>query len=890
MTDWKPILRSSLPPLSVDPAREAEIVDELAQHLTDTEAAAVAAGATACEAADAARAELPDAQQMARDIAQADRMRPALPPAPPAPRWWSPRGTLHEFRYAFRQLRRAPGYATAVMAILAVALGANTAVFSVVNGVLLEPLTYPEPERLVRVYEGPHTATDPSYVMGPTLTLIRDHARSFESVAGLYTYRPTGADLTGAAAPRRLTTLSVTGDYFRVLGIRPAYGRAFDRSEERPDAGVVVVSFRLASEVCGEARRCLGRTLTVDGAGARVIGIMPVRFRDPISDQADVWTPHVIKTARGDSYVSVLARLRPGSTVESARAEVAGLVAADAADHHERQPTSHVFPLQADVVARSRVLLSVLLGAVSFVLLVACLNIANLVLARGVSRERELAIRAALGAGRLRLLRQLMAESLLLSAGGGIAGIAVALLVTPALLALDPAAIPRVDEIVPDWRVAAFAIALTMATSLAFGLPTWLQLLRRDPERLLQGSGKGSRRGPEHRWFRRGLVVAQVALAVALLSASAVLVTSFSRLATTDLGFTPARVLTYRLDLPTARYPTGASRAALHRRLMERVESIPGVASAGMTSKLPATGHLNRWGVEIVGRPADAADGPDAIAEARCVDGHYFESLGIRLVRGRLLGAEDRTESAPAVVVSETMARSYWPKGDALGASVRVADDAVRTVVGIVRDVRPSFDESPVGMLYVPHTQIADERNWSFTHVVRVAPGAGDLAAAVRREVRGIDADLVVHHEASLEEVVGRNIAGPRFATLLMSGFGLMALLLAAAGIFCVLAYSVSERTVEIGVRVALGASRSAIAWMVTRGAGACALVGVAAGLAGAVAARRLLASLVPGVGALEPLTLAGVATVLFVVAIAACYLPARWAAQVDPVRALRAD
>ena len=891
MTDWSLYLRDHLPPLSKDPARDVEIVAELAQHLAAVEHAALVGGATAEEAAAAARAELPDVQSMASEMAKADLPRAMLPEVHSRERWWSPPAFLQDARFAYRQLRRAPGFAAAVVIILAVALGATTAVFTVVNGVLLQPLPYPDPGRLVRIYEGNEVAVDRGYVTGPTLTLLRDQARSFETVAAVYTYRPTGADLAGGGAPRRVATLQVSAGYFRALGVRPLRGREFERADERKDAAVAVLSQRLAAEVCGGVDACVGRPVTVDGVGLQVVGVVPERFRDPLGDGADLWRPLEIDTERFNSYLTLIARLRDGTTVGAASAEVEALERADAGTHRNPVRLTAVVSLQADIVGGSRTLLTVLLGAVSVVLLGACLNIANLVLARGVARERELAVRAALGAGRYRLLRQLMTENLLLACGGGVLGLVLARVAVPALLSLDPAAVPRNDQIGTDWTVVGFGLALMLVATVLVGLPSWLHVLRHDPEQLLRGSAKGSRRGASPPRLRGALVAVQVALAVALLVASGILVRSFVGLVKTNLGFDSSQVLTFQVNLPDARYGQPERRTALYRDLLGRLEMVPGVASAGMTSRLPATGRFHKWMFDIKGRAGSASDGvAEGFADIRCVDGRYFEGLGIGLIRGRLLGAVDRSDTAASVVISDAAARRYWPKGDALGAGITVGDDTVRTVVGIVKDVRPAYDESAAPIVYLPHSQFADNRNWAMTMIVRAAPGAVDLAGAIRREVARLDSNLVVHHVATLEQVVARGIAGPRFGTLLMTGFGIIGLLLAAAGIFCVLSYIVSERTSEIGIRMALGARRMHIVWTVIRGAGGWAVLGMAGGLAGAAAAKRLVTTLVPGAQGLEPALVAAVALVMLAVAMVACYVPAARAARVDPVCALKAD
>ncbi|MEW5983470.1 MAG: ABC transporter permease [Acidobacteriota bacterium] len=888
MTDWTAIVRQHLREAAENPAREAEIVEELAQHLAQREADLIAAGTDPEDARACVMRDLPEWPRLAADIRLADRPRPMAPPPPPLRARNPLSGIRDELRYAVRTLLRSPGYTFGVVLILGLALGAATATFSVVNGVLLRPLPYADPDALVRVYDRTDRNTG-GYVDGPTLAAVRRSARSFASVAGAYTYRPTGADLTRQGVATRVSTLSVTAGYFEALATAPLAGRTFTPTDERPDANLAVISEALAEQACGGFASCVGRSVMLDGAPTEIVGVMPATFRDPIGETADVWTPHVTSTTVHNHYISVIARLAPGATLSSANAEL-GMVAAalnrEYQGAYERGPATAV-SLHEDASGGLRTTLMILLGAVGLVLLIACVNVSHLVLARGLGRERDLAIRAALGCGRWQLVRQVLAEQLVLGAAGGALGALLAWAIVQALLSLMPGALVRAESVVIDRTVFLFGMTAAFGAAVLAGLPAAARVLTGRLEPLLRSGTQGAG-GGRRRFASGGLVAAQVALSVVVLAAAVLLIGTFTRLSQVELGFDDTGVLAFEVNLPTARYADGEARARVRDELTDRFDAIPGVAASGRVSRLPVSGEFNVWTFRVAGRSDDEL-GDWSPANVRVVDGRYFDALRIPLVRGRLFERTDRADRPGAMVVSEAFVRRYFPDTDPIGKRMRIAGQ-FWTVVGSVRDVHHDHRLAPAPTLYLPHAQMAGERNWALTEVVRLSGSRPDIVTAIRQELAALDPELVVYNVRPLADVVATDLAAPRFSATLMTGFALLGLAIAAMGLAAVLSYTVSERTREIGVRMALGATRGDVGRMVVRSGLTWVGIGLAAGLPAAIGAWRLLGHLVTDVDPPTPKTIVTTALVMLAVAGVAAAVPARRATGVEPVRALRSE
>ncbi len=802
---------------------------------------------------------------------------------------------LRDLRFAVRTLLTKHLSLTLIATLtLALGIGANTAILSVVRGVLLQPLSFHEPERLVRLYHAWDDAPEAEgFVTGPGFVDFRKLTEVFEGLASVYTYSEIGKDLTGGDRPERVRSTWVSNGFFKVLGFQPLHGRAFTRDEELPGVRTAVISHRLWQRRFQGDPEIVGTSLTLDGEPTTVIGVMSADFRMPIGSEVDLWTPQNLElggwNSRGNNYLSVVGRLRDGVTIEQAQAALKVLGARLAEEFPETNTSrfARLVPLHEDVVGRSRPMLYVLWGAVALVLLIACVNVANLLLVHGAGRERELAVRAALGSGRWGLARQLLTESLVLAALGGLAGIAVAVVGIHTLLFLRPEALPRVDAIAFDLPLFLLSAALILGTGLVFGLaPAW-QAGRLNIERALREGGRGGT-GVQLRRLRHLLVVVQVALALMLSVGAGLLTKSFVNLSKLHLGFRTEGITSFQVHLPDVRYGDPEDRISFYQRFAETVKALPGVQATGAISKLPASGRYHQWGFGVEGRPEPGEGEEWPSADMRCVDGDYFEVMGIPLLSGRLLGRQDRADSTLSVVVNETLARKYWPgDGDPVGERVWVAG-SFRAIVGVIGDTRHAHRETTVPRIYLPHDQFAPDRNWALTQVVRATVAAPTLMDSVRRKLAKLDPQLIAHNVRPLTSIVERDVARERFAMLLMSAFAATALVLAAVGLYGLLTYFVQQRRREIGIRMALGARRHHVRRLVTGQALALTAAGLAFGLAGAVVLSRSLATLVFDVPVNDPVTFITMAGLLLVVAAAAGLVPVRRAARVEPLEVLR--
>jgi predicted permease len=794
---------------------------------------------------------------------------------------------IQDVKYAVRGIRGAKKLAAVIVATLALGSGANTAVFSVLHAVVLRPLPYDDPGRLVRVY---HAALgEDSYLRGPDAVSYRERSQSID-LAILYNYSIEGADLTDRPEPERVRIMPVSADYFRVLGAHPLVGQTFERRDERPDARIAVVSERIWRKHLGGSSDVTGRLLTLNGNAYRVAAVLPGDFEDPLEPGVEVWTPLNLQPGGPNSsdnfYLSAIGRLRAGVTLQQAQAELDGIASALGGNGPaiRLRFTAHVVPLHTDTVGSVGPMLWILLGAVGLLLVIACVNVAGLLLARGATRGHELALRAALGCSGLRLVRQLLIESVLLALAGAAAGVVAARTVSSALIAAGPDVIARSAGSGIDRSVFVFSLATAVLTGLGFGVVPALQASRPDIERVLREgarTGIGSRRQTR---ARDVLVVCQVALALMLLVGAGLLLRSVERLRAVELGVRPAHVATFEVNLPAGRYGQPEQRARFYRELEARLAALPDVRTAAAISRLPVTGPYHSWGVRRGDAPADARFLP---AQQRVIEGPYFDAVGIPILAGRAFGTEDIATAPRRVIVSQELVRQLFPGEEAVGRTLRVAG-TVAEIIGVVGDVALGQRMAPRPYVYHSHSQFAGDRNWALTQVVALRGDAPSLIRDARQALAAIDPGLVLHDPRMLDEVIDGGVAQERFALLLLGSFAGLALVLAAVGIYGVLSYSVSQRTREMGIRMALGAPPSSVRALIVRDGGRLAAIGVALGVVTAGGATRGLRSLLFEVSATEPLVFASAAGVLVLAAMAASWIPARAATRADPIQAVK--
>src|SRR3954468_6470785 len=801
---------------------------------------------------------------------------------------------LHDVRYAARMLRRQPAFSIIAIVTLALGIGANTAVFTVVNGVLLRPLPFRDPDRLVQLLNGRHGRLSMT-LSPPNFIDISTQAGVF---AGATAMTSSSANLTGAGEPQLINGANVTPSFFNVLGVTPRAGRGLvDADGEGAGANVVVLSDGLWRRQFGARSDIVGTTMRMDGRPFTVVGVAPPDLNVPAG--AEYWRPLVFKPrdisndARGAQWVGAIARLSPGVNLEQAKSAMA-LVADRLAREFPRTNKDRAMTaigLQDRIVRGIRPALLILLGAVTLVLLVACVNVANLLIARANGRTREVAVRAALGAARGRLVQQFLAESIVLGLAGGAAGLLVAYWSTRVLLTLSPASIPRLGEVGVDWRVLAFTIAVAVLTSVAFGLVPALAATGTTVARLVSTAGRGSV-GPRGTRLRKVLVVCEMALAVVLLIGAGLLIRSYERISDVNPGFSPDHLLTFTVSLPEQSYKNRADAGRFTRAPVARVANHPGVERAAGVFGLPLDDTFGASSSFTRPGEADAADSPSA--GMRIVTPDYFRTMRIPLKAGRGFDAHDDENAPEVVVVNEETARRYWPGVNPigqqlhLGVSLAEARSGMKTIVGVVGNVKAaSLDVAPAPEVYVPYAQHQVD---SLTIAVRTTGDPMAFVPTARADLASLDREMPLAAVRTMDEVVGRSIAERRFTMLLLASFAAVAVLLAAIGVYGVLAYLVSQRTQEIGVRLAIGATPGDVVRLFVREGAGLIVLGVVCGLAGALAVTRALSTLLFGVTTTDPITFAAVAIALAVVALLASYLPARRAARVDPMAALRTD
>ena len=806
---------------------------------------------------------------------------------------------LQDIRYALRQLRANPTFTIVIALTLALSIGANSAIFSVIDGVLLKRLPYSEPDRLVRIFLS--NSAYPKFPLNPFD--FRDFRARNHSLESLAAFTRGDVQLSGSGEPVRLNGFGVTSGYFHTLGLRPQLGREFDEKAELPGNGLqIVLSDRLWRGRFGAAGDIVGRKITFNSQPYTVVGVMPAGTAHPgneyqplaYGEDVDAWWPFSFvgdPAQRGSHYLEGIGRLKKGVTLEQARAEMNALMAQLAREHGgDIGWQVLVIPLDSEIVGSSRRLLLVLLGAVGMVLLIACANAANLLLARASTRQREIAVRLALGAPRSRVVRQLLTESLLISLLGGGLGLALALVGVKALVSLLPAGFPRAHEIHVSAPVLVFTFLISVATGILFGFAPAVQASRTDPNRGLHQGGRASTGSGHQSRLRNALVISEVGLACVLLIGAGLMLRSLLNLMRLDPGFRREHVLTASLSLPHAEYKTDEAVAKFGEELVAGLRSLPGVQSVGLGSDLPWTGYDDNAGFSIEGKQPPPNQGFHARYHMASTD--YFRALGVPLVRGRFFAASDKADAPTVLIINHAMAQLYWPGEDAVGKRITFSDTPKEkdwmTVVGVVGDVKDQPNSVGAEPAFWWSTLQNPSPNLSL--VIRAESDPQLLVDAVRRKVAGMDPALALAKVQLMDQIVAGSVATPRFAFALVGLFAGLAILLAAIGTYGVISYSVTQRTPEFGLRMALGAQRLDVLRLVLVQAAKLVFSGTVIGVVLALVFGRALKSLIYDVSPADPLTFTAIAVLVMAIAVLACYLPARKATETEPMIALRAE
>ena len=863
--------------------RELELDDEIAGHIAMAVADRVARGEAQAEAYASARRELGN-EALVKEAARAQWG------------WGSFERFRQDARYGLRLLRRSPGFAAVAIFTLALGIGASTAILSVVDAILVRPLAYADPARLVVILKGGDGPVAPANFLD-----WKAQSGSFENMGAAEYWSP---NLTGGDSPEKVWAIRMTADVLPLLGVQPALGRFFLPSEMAAGANhVVVLGHAVWKSRFGADPAILGKEILLDGEPYSVVGVMPPSFQfAPFwATNAQLWAPLDLApraSNRNGSSLRIFARLKPGIALESARREMASITAELDRQFPGTNRDMQVVPLLERVVGDVRPALLVLLAAVALVLAIACANVANMLLARSSVRQREVALRAALGASRGRTIRQLLTESLVLAAAGGVAGAALGAWGLRLLLALAPEGIPRLAEVSLDPRIFLATFGVALLSGAAFGIAPALEASAVHLQPALKEGGSAGA-GREGGRLRRAFVAAEIAIAIVLLVGAGLMIRTFLALRAIDPGWNPDGVVTLEVSLAGTSHAAPEQREPVYRQLLERIRAVPGVGAAGAINHLPIAGDIWRFPYAVEGRP-EARPGESPVTVYRAVTPGYFAAMRLPILRGRDIAETDGANAPGAVVINERFAEIQWPGEDALGKRITLDDKNWLTVVGIVKNaVRSDWSEPPYEESYIPVFQSPELMRSAhtsasyLTFVVRAARADGDpaaLAPSLKAAIRAIDPTLPISGVRTMRDVVNEATARARFQTLLLAVFASAAALLSAIGIYGVMSYAVSKRTREIGVRMALGADPRSVLRLVVGQGMAVAFAGAGLGLVGAFLLTRLMASLLYGVRPGDPLTFAAVAAALLLVALAASWIPARRAARIDPMQALRAE
>ncbi len=876
-----------------------DLSEEIRAHLEEKIEELVASGMPRKEATAAARREFGNVTLMEEDSRNVWR-------------WPSIENFLIDVRYGLRMLRKNPGFTAVAVLTLALGIGANTAVFGVMNAVLLRPLPFKQPSRLVMLIEGiPKLGFPKMGFSAPDFAVFERAQKSFESVGA---YQNKYFNISGEREPERLMAARISSSVFPMLGAEPMLGRTFTIGEDVPGQNVVILSYGLWQRRFGADPGIIGRNLQLNRQPYTVIGVMPKAFNFPLrgpqaSEPAELWVPMAFTATElegwGTNYMNgVLARLRPGLAFEQASAEAESLSRSIGSNYPPELTKAFqgaelkvsINSYHEEVVKSVRTLLLILMAAVVLVLLIACANVATLLVSRAASRQKEVALRITLGATRVRLLRQMLTESLLLALIGGSLGLAFAFWVKTLLLSLVPESVPLPRDIPIGGSVIVFVLAASFLTTVLFGLVPAFQVSAMALHGSLQEGGRSGTPGRLRHRLQGFFVTVEFALALVLLIGSGLLIRSFAKLLQTDPGFRPDHVLTLKIPIPSERYTQAPKVRQFYEQLLDRAGNIPGVKAVGLTSDLPLNG-CGTIAIQIEGGRNAGGETPQAICQTWQV-GNYFQTLGIPLLKGRSFTLEDRIDGQPVAIVSETAGRQFWPGQDPIGKRIRWGVYTPwQTIVGIVGDVNDEPLGQPVQMhVYRPYLQMADlffedsrfgeVRSMNLT--VRSQTDPASLTSAVIGQIHSLDPDLAVAHIRTMAQVISSSVAGPRFNALLLGVFAGVALFLAAIGIYGVMAYAVTQQTHELGIRLALGAQPRNVLHLVLRRGVRLAGVGATFGVAAALALTRLMAGLLYDVSATDPVTFSCVVILLLAIALLACYVPARRAMRVDPMVALR--
>ena len=811
---------------------------------------------------------------------------------------------LKDTRYAIRSLIKRPGFVAVAIITLALGIGANTAIFSVINAVVLRPLPYDDPDRLVMVWET-IAGNDRRSVAPGNYVDWRDHNKTFAGMSAVFN---GNFNLTGNGEPERINGATVTSNLMDVLGVPAQLGRTFQPDDDaHQDRRIVLISDGLWKRRFGVDKDVIGRNITIDEASYTVVGVMPSGFQFPV--KSDLWVLGRDRNAvsaslisqfpdndwtheRDAHFLSVVGRLKPGASLSQAQSDIAGIArrAEQEFPNTNEGLSSNVVSLHTQIVGEVQGLLFILLGAVAFVLLIACTNVANLMLARSVKREREMAIRVAVGAGRWRLVRQLLTESLLLSFAGGLAGLFLSTWVVDLFIKLSPGDIPRLDEAAVDLRLLGFTFVVSLLTGIGFGLLPAFHGTRVRLSSSLKEGGKTTS-GRLHRTTRNVLIASEIALAQILVVGAGLLILSYVRASQINPGFNPLGVLSAKIAPSAKKYPNPKAKAAFYSVVLDRLSHLPGVQSVGMVMNLPLSGASMNRGFRAEGRPEPKPD-ENITMDYQVVNEDYFRTMEVPVVRGRAFTKSDTETSERVIVINQTLARRYWPNEDPIGRRMAIGESSKetswRTIVGVVGDMRhASLSESAVPTAFTVYTQ--DLESWPrMAFVVKTDIDPVALTSSVRSALTAIDPSQPVYAIEPMEKLVNDAIAPRRFVMSLIGLLALIALVLSAVGVYGVISFSVSERTHEMGIRMALGARKGDVLALVLGQSARIAAFGIVLGLIGAFALTRLLKALLFEVSPTDPITFASVAVLLGVVALIACYIPARRATKVDPVVALR--